>query len=73
MKIKLPKNQEIIVQWFDTGQQHLMYVITRDNTGIYFLYEVNGTNNITKIKTSQNPIKLDEYAYEQIKRERGKA
>lgn len=68
MKIKFPKNQEIIQQCFD-GHKVLRYVITKDNTGLFLLYEVNEKGDCIKIKTNKTPVKLDEYAYEIILKE----
>ena len=65
IKIKYSKNQKAMETYYTT--EHIpIYTITRDKIGEYTLYQINSIGNLTKIKTNQTPVKLDEYATEQI-------
>jgi hypothetical protein len=65
IKIKFPKNQKPIEMYLT--EEHIPnYIITRDNIGEYTLWQIDITGHLTKLKTGQTPVKLDEYATEQI-------
>lgn len=67
-KIKYPKNQ-IPVETYLTEDHIPIYVITKTQTDEYVLYQIDSTNKLTKVKTSQTPIKLDEYATKKIRKD----
>lgn len=65
IKIKYPKNQTPVETY--CNQDHIpIYVITKDKFGEYILNQIDSTGKLTKIKTGQTPIKLNDYATEQI-------
>ena len=64
MKLKTPKGQTIKEVYGDINGIN-RFVITQDITGECYLYSIdNGI--LTKIKQAKNPIKINEYATEQI-------
>ena len=65
IKIKYPKNQ-IPTETYLSEEHIPMYVITVDKIGEYTLWQIDNLGHLTKIKTGQTPVKLDEYATEQI-------
>ena len=65
IKIKYSKNQKAMETYYNV--EHIpIYTITRDKIGEYILYQINSMGNLTKMKTGQTPVKLDEYATEQM-------
>ncbi|CAB1251435.1 protein of unknown function [Ruminococcaceae bacterium BL-6] len=61
MKIKIKKNEILWVTISD--ENHIpRFAITSDRMrSTYFLYSINEKGDTTKIKQSQDPLKLNEY------------
>lgn len=67
IKIKYPKNQIPKEVYCDT--EHIaQFVITQDITGECYLYQIKNGKTLVKLKQGHTPIKLNEYATEQIKK-----
>ncbi len=65
IKIKYPKGQTPKHTYHDA--EHIpKFVITQDITGECYLYQINSNYTLTKLKQGNTPIKLGEYAEEQI-------
>ena len=68
MKIKLKKNEILWVTISDENHIPRFLITSCKDRSTYFLYSINENGITTKIKQSQDPLKLNECVDNKIKR-----
>lgn len=58
--LKLPKNEQPAVAYYNERQQHLFELAKQTGSDHYVLYKVINNNHYQKLGKSKNPLELEE-------------